>query len=447
MDGNNNLENNNLNNETPNSNELTNKPTLDNILNGENTNLNNNSQNEVLEETHIEPVVETLESLEQPKEELKPTIETLDNNDNTASDVKPIENNNVVETEILDLEPPQSSVNDNTLNSNIPTIDNDTLDFNKVPAPPVFDDENKKGKNSNKSKPILIVILIFILIIAIGFGVYYVLNTSKNISKKSVTPKDVKVELGTNLSSDISSYAIITGYNEDECSITNNANKDKVGSYNFTVTCGKSSVDGIIIVDDTISPKVVTSPLILMPNATVLPEDFVEQCIDASKCSYEFTSDISLLTSTLGTKEVNITVSDEYNNKTTVTEILTIEDNAPARFITCQKIDEELNELNASLTDAYKIGISNVDNFISATRISEFKFKTSDAYNNAKNSYDENIGINNIKGTPIYEDNSKKVIIRSNKTLEDMNNDLDGILPENVNVLKAYMFGHDYTCN
>lgn len=373
------------------------------------------------------PVVETIE----------PTIENV-----TIPD-------NVVQTPVENLE----NVNEQPIEvTELPTIETPTIeatpidDFHEVPIPPVFENEGNSKKEGNK-KP-LILILILLLIVAIGLGVYYFLLLAKNSVPNAITTNDVKVELGSTLSQNIDDYATIKGYNKANCTLNlNNVDINKVSTYKYTVTCGKVNAEGIVIVDDSTKPEVITNDLTLLPNSSLKAEDFIEECIDASECSYEFKNDVSNLTKNVGNYEVEIVISDAYNNQNTVTAKLTVATNAPARYLTCKKAEETLDDISATLIDSYKIGIDSSDNFHSAIRKSEFKFNNSSAYNNAVNNYSELAGIHNIIGNATYNANNNSIILKANKTLEDMNKELNGRLPNNSNILRAFLSGLGYICN
>lgn len=434
------------------------KPTLDSILNGGTETI----QPVVTENTIEEPKIDTLETLEEPtntteavnqntvveppKLEQQPEV-TSSVNLNNINNI-PIEEN--VTTETLDMPAVETPVEQpieeiaplpNTVPVTPVSLDPIQSDFNAVPAPPVLEEDEKSKKKGNKN--ILIIILIVVLIAAIGFGVYYFLNMTKNMNKNSMIPKEIKLELGSTLSKNIDDYVTITGYNKNECSILvdnvdiNNVSLNKVGTYKYVVTCKKENVEGIIIVDDTEKPFVVTNDLTVSPNATINPEDFIIDCIDASKCNYKLSTDIN---STLGLQEVNLTVTDEYNNATTTTVNLNVTNNAPTRYISCIK-EESDNTISATVKETYKIGVNTTDYFVNALRIREMKF-------NSQNDY-QNYLTNNSTTTEKMTSNEKqnKIYLVGNKTINDMNTDLNGNLPENVNILKAYMSGIGYTCN
>lgn len=468
-------------------------PTLDSILNPpeeDNTSFNNETLNSGIVNTSIENNTAVVDDSWKTVSEISPTIESIPNNmlkeetaqpetlnsvnmENTVENLSgPVINSEtiieapapVVETieptpnemtsiptqpENLETSIPSSTGNMETLATEpLNTTSTETLtdDFSQVPVPPVFEDD-KKNKSKKGGKKGLIGVLIVILILAIGFGVYYFLSLAKESATTSITTKELKVELGSTLSNNIEDYATISGYNKNDCKLNlNNVNINKVSTYKFTVTCGKENVEGTIIVDDTTKPEVLTNDLVLLPNATLKAEDFISKCFDASKCSYSFQTDVTNLTSTLGEHEVEILVSDEYNNQNVVKAKLTISREAPVRYLKCSKKEEQLQEMNAMFSDSYRIGIDDKDNFYNAVRSSEFTFDTLSDYNKAVNDYKGETGIYNIIGNANFYESNKLIVVKSNKTLEDMNKELNGRLPNNSNVLRAYLSGLGYIC-
>ena len=408
-------------------------------------------------------VASTTDTLNEPP--IAPTIETIDDSlvtNNTENAVQPnlnqetivsptietIENTPTNVTSTNTIESTTDSSNGNTtVNIEPSPVQTPVDDFNAVPVPPVLENEGKRKKNQEGSKKVLIVLLLFILVGLIGFGVYTLLTMAKKTSvSKSIVTKELKLELGSDLITDIDSYATISGYNKENCTIDlTNINMEKVSTYKYVVTCDKASEEGLVIVDDSTKPEVVTTDLILLPNATVKPEDFIEECIDASNCSYEFEEVVN--TETLGEQTVTIIVSDEYNNKNTVTASLTISNTAPARYLTCTKKDETLSDISATLKDSYKIGIDASDNFYNAMRISEFIFDNTNAYDTIIDQYKDTEGIHEIIGKATFNTESHKVILKANKTLEELQTELNGNIPQNSNILRAFLSSLGYICN
>lgn len=434
------------------------KPSLDTILNGNEKEMDSVFKNSssIFDGPIDETVVDTSNNTITNTVSISDTDSVVNNLNNSSIESSTI-NEPIIET--IDEKPLQPNISisepaetisiPNTFTVKEPREMQEMDDFKEVPVPPVFEENDKKEKGHKSTYRTLIVVLIFVLVIAIGFGVYLFLTMAKNSATTvSVVTKDVELELGSMLPSDFDTYATVSGYNKNECQLDlGNVDMNKVSTYKYHVTCGKETVEGTIIVDDTTNPEVILNDLVVLPNSTVKAEDFIDRCLDASTCTYELQTDVTLLLGVLGEHSIEILVSDEYNNKTNVTAKLVVSNTAPIRYLTCKKGAETLEDIQSNLIESYRIGVSSTDTFYNAVRLSEFKFANSKDYQNVKNSYDENLGIHNRIGTIHFNEQNQLILIKENKTLEDMNKDLNGILPNNINILKAYLSGLGYICN
>lgn len=334
-------------------------------------------------------------------------------------------------------------------------------DFASVPVPPEQNNNNKKKKKkerepkegANVSSKALIVILLIILVAAIGFGVYYFLNILKTKAEPiTIVTNDLNLELGSFLSQNIDNYATITGYQKENCTLDlNNIDMSKVSTYKYKVICGNTESEGTVIVNDTTKPQVTTTDITLAPNATLNAADFIEKCVDASKCNYSFATDVEGLTSKVGEYDVEILVSDEYNNTTTATAKLIISRNAPVKYLTCVAKEQVLEDISASFINTYKIGIDAKDTFVNATRKADFIFKDTASYESFANSYDKNVGIHEIVGTESFIPTENKISIKLERTLAEISFDINGnnnrTISNNATIIRAWLSGLDYTCN
>ncbi len=355
-----------------------------------------------------------------------------------------------------------ASINVENLNTNIDSITPvlPPNDFASVPVPPIQNDNKKKKKKkepkengTNVSSKALIVILLIILIAAIGFGVYYFLTMVKTKAESvTIVTNDLNLELGSFLSQNIDNYATITGYQKENCTLDlDSINMSKVSTYKYKVTCGTTEKEGTVIVNDTTKPEVVVSDLTLAPNSNLNVADFIEKCTDASKCSYSFINDVEGLTAKVGEYDVEILVSDEYNNTTTATAKLIISRNAPVKYLTCVSKGEVLDDIAATYTNTYKIGIDAKDTFVNATRTANFIFKDKASYESIANSYDKNVGIHEIVGTENFVPTENKIAIKLERTLSEISFDINGnnnrTMSNNATIIRAWLSGLDYTCN
>lgn len=347
----------------------------------------------------------------------------------------------------------EEQINNNTQTDPIeilsvePNLEPSQDNFYAVPIPPIFETENKKPKKNNK---LIFIILIVVLIAGVGFGIYYFLTMAKTKAPiANVNIKEIKLELGNEISQNIDDYVTITGYNRNDCTLdTKNISTNKVGTYKFYVSCGSQKVEGTAIVDDTTSPEVITNEVIVLPNSTVAATDFIDSCLDASICTYKISDEENLKTSLkeIGEHNIEIIVSDEYNNKNTITAKLIVALDAPVRYVSCTSKSEDIDDIYATLTNTYRFGISMNNKIYNITRNSEFSFTKIEDYNKVKNNYNEAIGINNIIGETTFNKNNKSITIKSKKTINDLNNELNLSLTDDINVTQLYLTINGYTC-
>lgn len=365
------------------------------------------------------PIFETIPETNTPETPVVPptnTIETLDELDQSATPVQPIN-----------------------------PVDN----FGQVPRPPIFPEEEKFQEKEKGNKTSLIILLVVALIAIIGGGLYYFLVLAKQKAPTaSVVTKEVKLELGSTLSTNAEDYADISGYTN--CQVdTSKIDVTKVSTYPFTITCGTATYDGTVVVDDTKAPEVVINELTVLPNAQVKPEDFIETCNDASKCSYKFKEEDELTNNlkTIGEYTIDILVSDEYNNEVTVSAKLIVSNEAPVKYVNCTAKPEDVDSIYATQKNSYRFGVDIAGNFYNAKKTVEFSFESLEDYENIKNEYQEEVGINNIIGTTTFNDNTKTITIKMNKTLEEINKEVNTNLPKDINTIKAFLGFYNYTCD
>ncbi len=420
---------------------IDNPSTIENIdNNSEITDVNQNNNQEI-----IAPINSEINTSPNQIAELKsPIIETIP--DSTI--VEKTSNDPTPSPELSKKEEPTQNSEPN------PSISNDGLEandeiFNAVPKPPILSNESKQKKKSNNK--IIFLILLIVLIAGIGFGIYYFLVMAKNKTlASSINVKEVKLELGEELSNNIDDYATITGINQENCQLdTKNIDINKVGAYKFNITCANKSVEGTAIVDDTTKPELVLNELTVLPNAVLNVADIVEVCNDASMCIYKFNNEsaVNEALKTLGEHEIEISASDEYNNETVVKAKITVSHNAPAKYMTCTvNATENISELSADLTNSYRFGIDSNNNFFNALKSSEFKFDTIDSYNSAKNNYNEATGLHNITGKSTFNEKNKTITLKDNKTLDEIKTELSMNSANNMTTIQMYLTMLGYTC-
>lgn len=414
--------------------------------------VNNNEQVNAIPTPNIE--LTTQNTVATPSSNLEnqmsPVVPTPNNAIGTPTQItQPIENPGMNQTPV----PPNGVDPTMGVLNQMPTIEPSINgmsqdDFNAVPVPPVFNEDDKKKKGIKIDKKVIIILLIIILIAAIGFGVYYFLTSAKNTtSSASIVTKDLILELGSTLSQNINDYANISGYDINSCTLdTKNIDVNKVSTYKFYVTCGGTKQEGKAIVDDTSAPVLTLNELTVSPNAVIKADDFVEQCSDNSPCTFSFAEDYSELTKKVGEYEISIIATDAYNNSVQLKTMLIVSNNAPVKYLTCY-VENDVDDIYANLKDSYKIGVDTNGNFYNAVRTSKFTFAEASDYEKAASAYDKSKGLNNIIGIETMSKDAKTITIKSNKTLAEIETDVGGTLSTNATILKVFMMSHGYTCN
>lgn len=175
-----------------------------------------------------------------------------------------------------------------------------------------------------------VVIMIIIILLAIG-GLYY---GYKNYYKKNyLKVKDVTVELGSKLSTDIKDYIKCDNYDDYKLDlsavVTDSEGKvTSVGEYAFKVIKNDDVSRGKVFVKDTTKPIVSVSDLTVGVNEEYNAYDFVNSCTDLSMpCVVSFKdANDGDLSGKVGNYKIEIIISDNANNKVNKTVNLAVKE-------------------------------------------------------------------------------------------------------------------------
>ena len=308
-----------------------------------------------------------------------------------------------------------------------------------VPTPTMKTDELKPKKKVNK---LIFVIIIVLLIAAVGVGVYIFLNMS-NKNAASVVTKEVQIEAGSQVSTNIDDYATFNGVDSSTCGLDTSKITDTntLGNeYPFTITCNSVTYDGTATVVDTIAPSAVSKDVTVQVNGSVSPDDFISGCNDATGCSYAF-SDSNAVSEHIGSAgeySVEITVTDEVGNISTVSATLTVtEEEVPDLYLSCTLNNETL-----------KLGVTASSFTGSAVRTYTFTFDNADEYNSfkAQNSSSEAVTYQNVTGAPSFDDSTLTLTLTQNLTKAELDQEEGSTLPNSYGELRQYYSGQGYTC-
>lgn len=322
-----------------------------------------------------------------------------------------------------------------------------------IGAMPPAEEPTKKKKPMNN---ILFIILIVALIAGVAYGVYYYLSISKSKSKISVNVKTVNVSLGEQLSDSINDYATFSGTNSTNC-VLNKANVDtsKIGEYKYTITCGKNSYEGKVIVEDKVAPNVGTKVVYATVNSTVKPEDFIDYCKDNSECSYAFDNADAVnesLKNVGGPYPVVIGVKDTSDNTTKANGILYVIPYAMVTKLSCSSSAEDMTDIKATrtITDIMAIGSNGVEvGYLNAGR-REYKyiFANAEEYNKIAANQEKELTLDGHTGLTTYNDEEKSITISTDLNNNILNEEAGGAFPTPFQDIRTYYEStKNYTCS
>ena len=366
------------------------------------------------------------------------TINLMDNGvPQQNADIPQVENNDI---EVLDFEP-TISVSDNGIDDGaslnpvapVPTIDpvvgpelnnnfntelSNNFDMGNIGSVPPMDNSDKPKKKHIG----LFIILIIILILAIGGGLYYYLSKGEISIVNRVKVKNPTVELGEALPKDINNYVIIKNARNAKCILnTTNVDINKLGEYNYSVTCGTKKYDGVITVADKKAPVVKTKTVAKRLNETLTASEFIAACEDATECTYEIDdkAKVDEYLKTVGTYDINLTIIDKSGNKANATAKLVVLENDVKVYLNCFLDDQSVDDINGTYSQYDKIAISSSTNYAGIYfRVKEYTITKKDEYDTIKTKYEKDKTISIGGGLdPLFDDSN--LTIRFEETLTD----------------------------
>ena len=303
---------------------------------------------------------------------------------------------------------------------------NKSLGYNNIGmVPPNSSAEPKQKRKPNKT---IVFLLVVILIAAIGIGVFLYLRMGNK--KSSVTLKDVTIEPSESISTNINDY-VASGSLDKSCVPNfNDVQTSQVGTYTYKIICNSGTYTGTINVVDNTAPSVKTRLVYKTVGQKVEIEDFIEECNDASDCSYAYQDEniVKDNINKIGTIEVPIIVKDGADNSKTVSTYLIVTNEEVKNNLVCtsQSIAVDAENFNYQIQDTMGILIQNgFINYAGFTMREYIITYTSDeAYNTAKESItDGNIETSIGKGKAIANDTDKSIIITTLLSDLDKNNE------------------------
>jgi hypothetical protein len=370
---------------------------------------------------------------------------------NNLGNVTPNQNNDDIEvlgnTTVI---PPITSQN-----NGLPEINN--IGVNPINFDPPKKDNigiippKKEKPPKDTKKKVLFVLLILILIAGVAAGVYFYLKIAKEKAiANEVKTNTITIELGSELSSDINTYASFNGVTSTNCVLdTSKVDKGTIGKYDYTITCGSNNYKGVLVIQDTVAPKVTLKDVTKTLNDSISPEDFINSCDDKSECKYLFNDEASVKTdmATAGTYTVMIKVEDTSGNNVVVTGNLNVVNGTIAAYLKCSSEYMLHSKYNATYHYLDSFGIDNGNNYLGiATREKIYVFLQASEYNTVKEQNEKNTSFDDTTGTLSWDDKQYSLTISSDLSKTTLDSEYGSTFPSTYNGIKSYYENKGYTC-
>ena len=387
-------------------------------------NLNQAVPNPVPSEAQPVPSIEPA-----PISAAEPLGETLDNNAQMAPNpsvgvnVPPIEPMNDNPNGL----PPIPPVGPNPVMPNNSTSSTGFTNPNVIGiTPPVsFEPEKEPKKKQNK---LMFIIIILVVLAGVGFGTYYVLNYTNIFNKAtariSITTKDLEVEIGKSLSTNISEYATISGTESTNCSLnTKEVDQNKVGVYTYTVTCGETSKTGKITIFDNSELVVNTNVVYKMKGETLEASEFAKEDSDLTFELVDAEAAQKLIDDNeFGLHEIDLKVTDSNNKSAEIKGKLYVLEHRLKGFYTCSANEQNVQDLGAKkqVSERFAIVDNNGNAYGNITyEIITYTFSDETAFNKLLEEYQENkklkIEDNEFEDDIEFIEDEKQIIITSER--------------------------------
>ncbi|MCM1053754.1 MAG: hypothetical protein NC483_07265 [Ruminococcus sp.] len=320
--------------------------------------------------------------------------------------------------------------------------------INNIPIPdtPIAETpkDNTGGNKKGGISKLLFVIIIVLALTAVGVGVYIFLGMSNNVTS-GVKVKQVKIDVGSAISTNIEDFATFSGINSNTCELdtTKIISTENLGSeYPFTIKCNDKTYQGTATIVDSTPPVVNLTDVTIGVNEEVTPDQFIESCTDKTKCSYAFKNpdEVKGYTAIAGTYKVAIIVKDEGENEAEFEANLTVDDAVATLYLVCSKSGDtyvEVTKLGLADSTFVKKAIRNYEFTLNETNYTAFKNDNADK---------TEVEYNGIKGTYTLDDANKKVTISKKLTYEELTEEAGSEIPLGFGELRTFYTSKGYSC-
>ena len=303
-------------------------------------------------------------------------------------------------------------------------------------------DPDKKG--NEVIKKIIFVVAILVLMGGVAFGVYYYLSLgTKKKNTVNFTLDDIKIGLNEELSKNVIDYGNFSTVDISTCSLNiSNVNVSEVGTYNYTVTCKKSTRTAKIIVEN--DPGIDGETLLVFKNTgdTAEAAEFISSD-NEYEVSFEDEEKVkSALNMSGGPYLVNLKVSNNGSEKT-ITSALYVMKTAPKMFLSCKSdvIDDKY-----TITD--KMAFDDDGNDLNM-KVRTYTYSFPEDYETKVSEIvDGKITIDDHEGIALTNSNDKTISIVSLLSQTTLNTEYGSSFPSKYNAINNYYrTTKNYTCS
>ena len=234
----------------------------------------------------------------------------------------------------------------------------ESIDIN-VKENKIVNKNGKKVRIMTKRELITNIILSVFLILVLcggGYGVYYYMfgNNPRNFETKNIT-----VEYGEEIPASVRSYINLTDISEPDYTLDLSKVKEEIGTYQYTVSYGKTTKTGTITINDTKAPVVTFKENKEFDEGTIITKDMlVEKCEDISGCTYELTNEVD--TKNPGTINASVTAKDNLGNAAEYTVDLNIVEKLTTLVCSSTVVTTDENSKTLLESNTYTLEFNNL---------------------------------------------------------------------------------------
>lgn len=296
-------------------------------------------------------------------------------------------------------------------------------DFDQIGTTPELDPKAKGNKKSNK---LALVVLLLAVIGGLGYGAYYFINVKGILDKNSVSVKEVTAEKNEILSVNIDDYATFKNTSSSNCVLdTSKVDVSTIGSYEFTITCGKKSYTGKVNIKDTKGPDVVIKTSVVNAGTTLTADMLIENANENATYAYSSDAEASKF-QTAGLKIIEVVATDDNSNSKKYFVPVIVTSSEYSMGIVA-KMNVSNDNTIANITEKNVILYNNGGGMFNDTSYTAYiiKFNDQASYNAAIKNYDntQTFTYETYTGTPVFYSQENTLVL-----VKDINTEL--IKPE-----------------